>query len=359
MEAAREQNIFIKSGLHEAGTFIQDNFRDHTKIILTDTNVREHCLPFLLSEISSLGESGIISVEPGEENKTIDSLEIILSFLARKHAGRDSLLINLGGGMIGDLGGFAASVYKRGIPFINIPTTLLAMADASTGGKNGINLDGVKNIAGTFTLPSAVFICPVFLRTLPQREIFSGFAEVIKHALLSGGDAWNEMRSLDKLPVPDDWSRWISHSVSFKHGITQKDFHEEGIRAILNFGHTIGHSIESASLKFDRDPLTHGESIALGMIAETFLSRRLCGLPEGIASEIAGFLRHHFRHINTSVHPENIISYVRNDKKNKKGKIIFSLLKDIGNPTGPVGASEEEIVASLNYCLEDLSKITG
>ncbi|MBL0102787.1 MAG: 3-dehydroquinate synthase [Bacteroidetes bacterium] len=250
--------------------------------ILADSNTFQHCLPFFISE-TAMVDYPVCVVEAGERNKNWLSVEKVLSFLLNSPADRSSVVINLGGGMITDLGGFTASVYMRGIRFINIPTSLLGMVDASIGGKTGIDFHGLKNSVGTFSHPSAVILCPDFLKTLSEAERRSGFAEMIKHGFIAGGSHWEEINSLASLEgIGKSETNLISDSVLVKKKITEADFKEQSIRKSLNFGHTLGHAFESYALDEQID-LSHGEAVALGMLGEVFLCNKLASLPEGEA----------------------------------------------------------------------------
>ena len=349
--------IFLgEEALGEVGKVISEG-KYSSIFILTDENINVHCLPVLYSKSEELKSAFVIEIPSGEEEKNITISAKIISVLLENNADRKSLLINLGGGVIGDIGGFTASVYKRGIRFINIPTTLLSMVDASVGGKNGINFLERKNIIGTFTNPEAVFIFPDFIKTLLPRETRSGYAEILKHILLSDEGRWKYIQ--DNVPVfLDEKNRaeLISHSVRFKAGITKEDFKEEGRRMILNFGHTIGHAIESFSFQ-GNEPLMHGEAIAAGMIAELYLSKKLAGFPESDMFSVIHFIRSVFPEIHLNCNPEDLIPFLYDDKKNSRDKIAFSLLKSPGVPAGISYPDLEFIVESLIFLNEEFSRI--
>ncbi|WP_316930598.1 3-dehydroquinate synthase family protein [Sphingobacterium sp. IITKGP-BTPF85] len=243
--------------------------------VLVDRNTNDNCMPVVQPILAELGNYDVIEVDPGEENKNIDFCIGVWKTMLDFGADRHSLLINLGGGVVTDMGGFAASTFKRGIDFIQIPTTLLSQVDASVGGKTGIDLDNYKNIIGTFTQPQAVFIASVFLKTLERRQLVSGFAEVIKHGLIFDGAYYNKVKNLDVSAITTEHVR---HSVGVKNTVITQDPTEKGLRKILNFGHTIGHAIEGYSLLHDEHSLLHGEAIAVGMICEGYLSHKLNGL---------------------------------------------------------------------------------
>lgn len=326
--------------------------------ILTDENVINHCLPVLLEHSKGLKTAFVVEIPAGEEEKSITVSAKIISVLLENNADRKSLLINLGGGVIGDIGGFTASVYKRGIRFINVPTTLLSMVDASVGGKNGINFLERKNVIGTFTNPEAVFIFPDFIKTLSARETKSGYAEILKHILLSDDKKWKEIiNNISTFLDVNNLDDLISHSVKFKADITKDDFREEGKRMILNFGHTIGHAIESFSYQ-EGDPLTHGEAIAAGIIAELFLSKKLAGFSESEMISAIQFIRTVFPDIKLNCNPEDLIPFLYADKKNSRDKIAFSLLSSPGVPSRIIYPDLEFIVESLIFLDEEFSRIS-
>ena len=289
--------------------------------ILVDEHTKAHCLDIFLEE-SQINPRLIIEIHSGEEHKNISSCEHIWQQMTNAQFDRKSLLVNLGGGVIGDMGGFAASCYKRGIDFIQVPTTLLAMVDASVGGKLAIDLENFKNQIGLFKSPKGVYIFPNFLQTLSQRQILSGYAEIVKHALIADKDYWQLLMetSIEKI----NWEKTIHHSIILKNDIVQSDPFEENKRKILNFGHTLGHAIESYYLKKEKDIL-HGEAIALGMFIETELS------PLNIVrkKEIQDYLKSNFNLVDCPS-LEQLLPFLKNDKKNEHDNIYFSLLDDIG-----------------------------
>src|SRR6201996_7996258 len=266
--------IYFENTLAELVNFI--NKGNYSRFfVLTDENTGKHCLPLIRKYIDNLDNFDIIEINAGEENKNIDFCVGVWKMLIDFSADRQSLLINLGGGVISDLGGFSASTYKRGIDFVHVPTTLLSQVDASVGGKTGIDLDNIKNIIGTFTQPKAVFIAYDFLKTLPPRQILSGLAEMLKHGLITDAAFWNDLKNSD-LSFPGE--ELIYKSIQIKNKVVLEDPKEMGIRKSLNFGHTIGHAVETNSLLHDENPLTHGEAIAIGMICESYLSHKKTGL---------------------------------------------------------------------------------
>ncbi len=317
-------------------------------LILCDENTHEYCLPILLPNLETDIPFEIIEIEAGEELKTIDTAIQLWEIFSEFEADRKTLLINLGGGVITDLGGFVASTYKRGIKFINIPTTLLGMCDASIGGKTGIDHQYLKNIVGTFALPEEIFVYPDFLKTLPFEELRSGFAEMLKHGLITDKKHWNDLIEIDELRA-ESVSPHIQQSMKIKQEVVEKDFKEQNIRKTLNFGHTIGHAVESLFLSKGRI-VPHGECVALGMICETHLSFLENLISEETSQHIINNIRKFYPYINIEAFSnEEIIALMQNDKKNSEGKINFALLKDIGNSVFDYKSNLENINICLNF----------
>jgi 3-dehydroquinate synthase len=265
-------------------------------------------------------------------------------------ATRHSLLINLGGGMVTDLGGFAASTFKRGIRFINIPTTLLAMVDASVGGKTGINFNGLKNEIGVFNSADAVILDSSFLQTLDSQNIRSGYAEMLKHGLISDNHHWSELINYD-LSKPDlsSLGNLIKTSVKIKEDIVNSDPFESGIRKALNFGHTIGHALESLALKNER-PVLHGYAVAWGITCELYLSCTKCNFPTDKMRQTARFINSYYGPCEITCEDyENLYGYMTHDKKNTAGKINFTLLGNIGDIRINQTASKNEIFEALDF----------
>ncbi len=323
--------------------------------ILVDSNTRQFCLPLILSENIILESANIIEVPTGEAEKNTVNAENIIAVLSKKNADRNTLFINVGGGVISDMGGFAASIYKRGIRFINVPTTLLSMVDASMGGKTGLNYLDKKNIIGTFSNPSAVFIYPFFLKTLSPKEVRSGYAEIFKHVILSDENKFNLLLTTQKgFYDGNSLNRLIEDSVRFKMEVTGEDFLENGRRKILNFGHTYGHALESFSQKGVR-PLRHGEAVAAGMAGELFLSHKLAGFPEEKMYSAIRYLRNLYNDIHLRYSPEVIFPFLYADKKNLQDKIAFSLLSSPGKPAGIFYPSHELIHEGINFMIYEFS----
>lgn len=287
--------------------------------ILVDENTNRDCL----SKLPQIENALIIEIKSGEEYKNISTCSFIWEQLTINNFDRNALLINLGGGVIGDMGGFCAATYKRGLEFIHIPTTLLAMVDASVGGKLGIDFKGFKNQIGLFNNPKAVLISSEFLETLAESELKSGFAEVVKHALISDNSLWLKLKNT---PFTDlDWEDIIDTSVQIKNKIVLADPFEKEERKKLNFGHTFGHAIESYYLE-KGTPISHGEAVFMGMILETKMS----DLSETDKNEIKNYVLSNFA-LPYTPKKSSLHKFLINDKKNQNGKINFTLLNGIGN----------------------------
>lgn len=319
--------------------------------ILVDENTHDHCLPILLPNLVTDAPFEIVEIEAGEENKNIHSATQIWEIFTELEADRKALLLNLGGGVVTDLGGFVASTYKRGIRFINLPTTLLAMCDASIGGKTGIDHIYLKNIIGTFALPEAILFYPEFLKTLDFTELRSGFAEMLKHGLIADAAHWKDLTSIEKL-TPDSVAPFIKRSMEIKEDVVSKDFKEQNVRKILNFGHTIGHAVESLFMK-NGNLIPHGEAVALGMICETHISL-LTGLIElEVSSEIISKIKRLFPYIDISQFKNAaIMDLMFNDKKNAGGHINFSLINGIGSCLFDQKVNVDHIMMALDFYKE-------
>jgi len=325
------------------------SYKSSQLYVLVDENTKKYCLPTLINNINIFKKAAIIEIISGEDHKTIDNAVYIWERLLKLKADRNVLFINMGGGVICDLGGFAASLYKRGISFINIPTTLMAQIDASFGGKNGIDMGGIKNQIGTFNNPEAVFIYPEFLKTLNKRQKLSGFAEVIKYSIISKSIFFEDIIGIDFENL-DNLQKIIYESVGTKGIIVSNDYKENGLRKTLNFGHTIGHAIEAFSVLNNTDVLLHGEAIAVGIICEIYLSVKKFSFPLELQHKYNTFIINKFgKHtINRSSY-NYLIELMRNDKKNHNDEINFVLMKDIGKPMINQQCEENEIIESLDY----------
>ncbi len=301
--------------------------------VLVDENTEIHCLALFYVKLDLTANWEILKIQSGEKNKNITTCIRVWEELSEKEADRNSLIINLGGGMITDLGGFVASTFKRGLAFVNIPTTLLAMVDAAIGGKNGIDFGNAKNQIGTITLPKMVVVENSFLKTLPRRQLFSGMAEMLKHSLISSNDSWNRINTLDPFNNKN-FENLIWESIEIKNEIVQKDPLETGLRKTLNYGHTLGHAIEAHCMDNpNRKPLLHGEAIAIGIILATYISNRLLNFPEKELIKVSVKIKTIFpKQIFSHTEIESIINLLVFDKKNRNGKVLFVLLEDIGKP---------------------------
>ncbi len=341
-----EYSIYIGSDLSIIPSLLQA--ANATQVaVLVDDNTALHCLPSLRASLS-LQDEQIITIKPGEEKKIWQTCQMIWDQLMRLGADRKSVLINLGGGVIGDMGGFCASTYMRGIPFIQIPTTLLAQVDASIGGKVAIDYQGVKNLIGAFCDPLSVIVNPQFLTSLPERELRSGYAELIKHGLIRSCNLWNTLQTTTDLSEIA-WPELIVESLQIKKEVVISDPKELGLRKILNFGHTIGHAIESVKLESE-DKLLHGEAIAIGMIAESFLSAQLTSLPKDQLASISQYLLKIFGKSPLDVsETDRIVDRMSLDKKNEGGRINFTLLEGIGLAKENFFVEESLIRESLKY----------
>jgi 3-dehydroquinate synthase len=305
-------------------------------IVLVDESTHDHCWP-LFNQSGQFTKADLIEIPQGEESKSLEIAEQVWSALTNLHVNRSTWVINLGGGVVTDLGGFISSTFKRGVNFINIPTTLLSMVDASVGGKTGINFGGFKNHIGVFSLPHSVCICPEFLTTLPEEHIRNGFAEMLKHGLIGSEDHWN---NLQKLPTTlEGVSDYISSSVQIKADIVERDFRDSGERMKLNFGHSVGHAIEAVGMGQEEHVL-HGYAVAAGMVIET----RLCALKGLISDEqakdIEAVILQYFEVSNLlSISVEELLPYIWQDKKNTD-HMNFTLLSQIGT-----GLVNQEVTA--------------
>ncbi len=316
--------------------------------VLTDTNTSKFCLPKFMGAHPSYAAFHVLEFEYGEENKTIETCKHIWQTLLDMGATRNSVLINLGGGVVTDLGGFVAGTFKRGITYFNIPTTLLAQADASVGGKTAIDLDGLKNQVGLFYEPKAVFIDVSFLDTLSKREWLNGYAEMIKHSLLESVDAWDELIS-SQITNKESIQNLLYRSVKFKSSVVTVDANEKGVRKILNFGHTVGHAIETFFLETDKPQLKHGEAVIAGMIVELFISEVKVHFDPAITAEIITYLNEYYAKVKLDKSDFiRLIEIMKTDKKNRGTEYNFTLLTSIGAPEYDQQVLAGEIDAALN-----------
>ena len=325
----------------------------HDKLfILTDEHTRRLCLPALLN-LPEIKEAVSITIGAEDVHKTLETLASVWTALSNQGATRHSLLINLGGGMVTDLGGFAAATFKRGMAYINLPTTLLAMVDASVGGKTGINFNGLKNEIGAFAPASSVLIETDFLRTLDAANFFSGYAEMLKHGLISRTDHWAELLNFDTAHI--DYrvlKQLVGQSVQVKEEIVAQDPYEKGIRKALNLGHTVGHAFESLALAENR-PVLHGYAVAWGMVCELYLSHLRVGFPKDKMRQTIQFIKENYGifHFDCKKY-EQLYAYMTHDKKNTSGIINFTLLKEIGDICINQTADKETIFEMFDFYRE-------
>lgn len=326
------------------------NDKKYSKIVLlVDENTAQHCLNYVLQWLAVDVTFEIIEIEQGEENKTVETCTAVWESLVELNIDRKALLINVGGGMVCDLGGFVASTYKRGIDFVNIPTSLLAMVDASVGTKTGVNLGGLKNMVGSFSQPQMVLIDTAFLETLPGNQMRSGLAEMFKHGLIADASYWNQLKNLGELTT-EDLMLLIYHSVSIKNEIVLQDPFEENVRKLLNFGHTLGHVIETYSHSGKGiQPLLHGEAVAIGMILEAFISYKKDLLTKNSYLEIKETLNLMFESIVFTENDIEICTHLLiHDKKNVNGIVQFTLLNGIGKGVFNEVVESELITEAFN-----------
>lgn len=321
-----------------------NNLKADQLFVIADSHTLSYCYPLIKSQLS-LTPRAVFEIPPGEASKSLEICESIWQALHRYKASRKSLIINIGGGVVTDIGGFCASVYKRGIPYVNIPTSLLGMVDASIGGKTGIDHQHLKNVIGSFYPPVAVWIDRSFLSTLPLRECVNGYAELIKHALIADVSLWEKINTHDISHLHKDLSQdLLLRAAQIKCQIVDKDPKESGVRKTLNFGHTIGHAIESLALQNNMDVL-HGEAVAMGMEVEAWISHRVVGLPLESYRAIGHFLRSTFPYIKLDRELLPLaMDLMYHDKKNINQKVSFSLLPEIGNAHYDVWIEDEDII---------------
>ncbi|MBL0316330.1 MAG: 3-dehydroquinate synthase [Flavobacteriales bacterium] len=334
--------VNITNRLNDLASLLKEKMQNRKTFLLTDESVHLHCLGLLIESIGVDHGIEIIEVEDGENSKSIEIFHHICEHLAELEAGKDDLLICLGGGMVTDLGGFIGATYKRGIAYVHVPTSLLAMIDAANGGKNGLNLGPIKNAVGTIANPEAVFIYPPFLQTLPEIELRSGFAEVIKHGIISGGNFWKKITEIEEL-TPESLIPLIPDAYKVKETITSEDLFEKGPRKKLNLGHTIGHALESHYLT-ENDVITHGEAVALGIICETLISRKRETLSANDAITIIDIVQRWFD-VESYFLPEynHIRKFLYQDKKNINHELRLVLPFAIGSVEYNIQVEEETV----------------
>ena len=345
------QKVVISENLTDAlATAIAECEHDRTFILVDETT--EHCCLPIVSGLDCVRGAQIIVIGATDSNKTLESLSHVWEALGEGGATRHSLLINIGGGMVTDLGGFAASTFKRGINYINIPTTLLSMVDASVGGKTGINFRGLKNEIGVFSNASTVILDTTFLKTLDAENICSGYAEMLKHGLISNEKMWAELINFD-LAQPDlqQLQTMVADSVAVKQRIVTEDPLEQGIRKALNLGHTVGHAFESFALK--HSPILHGYAVAYGLISELYLSTVKTGFPSDKMHQTVSFIKEHYGKMAITCDDySTLLELMTHDKKNVAGTINFTLLGGIGDIRINQTATKEDIYEALDFYRE-------
>ncbi|MBR3091417.1 MAG: 3-dehydroquinate synthase [Bacteroidaceae bacterium] len=347
-----QQHIILSQDLEKELTEIVAQCSPDRIFVLADTTTERLCAP-RLRDIEAISDAPHIIIGATDTYKNLDTLSQVWTALGEGGASRHSLLINLGGGMVTDLGGFAASTFKRGITYVNIPTTLLSMVDASVGGKTGINFNGLKNEIGVFNSAHTVILDTEFLRTLDHENVCSGYAEMLKHGLISNRKNWSELINFDLDEV--DYKHlqdMVATSVAIKERVVTEDPLEKGIRKALNLGHTVGHAFESLALRTNR-PVLHGYAVAWGLICELYLSAVKTGFPHDVLYQAVRFIRENYGRfdIDCKQYPE-IIELMTHDKKNTAGIINFTLLGDIGDIRINQTADRKEIEEALDFFRE-------
>lgn len=347
----KPQKVIISDNL-EASLMEAINECKYDKMfILADETTQDLCMPIVNAFECTKGAQKIV-IGATDSNKTLESVAHVWSELGRMGATRHSLMINLGGGMITDLGGFAASTFKRGIQFINVPTTLLSLVDASVGGKTGINFGGLKNEIGVFNNASSVILDTVFLKTMDRENLLSGYAEMLKHGLINERGMWAELITFD-IEQPDlkELQRMVAESVAVKQRIVTEDPTEKGIRKALNLGHTAGHAFESYAMK--RTPVLHGYAVAWGIICELYLSAIKAGFPTDVMHQTVAFIKEHYGKLDITCNDyEELFELMTHDKKNIGSTINFTLLGGIGDIIINQTATKEEIFEALDFYRE-------
>ena len=343
------QKVVISKDLQKALSEAIAECKHDKLFVLVDETTEQLCLP-LIAGFGCMQEAQCIVIGATDTHKTLDTLSHVWAELQRMGATRHSLLINLGGGMVTDLGGFAASTFKRGLAYINIPTTLLSMVDASVGGKTGINFGGLKNEIGVFNNANCVILDTTFLRTMDTENLLSGYAEMLKHGLISNEQTWAELLNLD-LNDLDKLGDLVEKSVAVKQRIVIEDPTEHGIRKALNMGHTVGHAFESLAL--ERKPVLHGYAVAYGLVVELYLCCVKTGFPQDKMRQTVGFIKENYGKmpITCDDYPK-LIELMHHDKKNVGTDINFTLLGGIGDIRINQTATEEEIKEALDFYQE-------
>ena len=346
-----KQEILLSEHLTETLGKALDKCAYDKLFVLTDEHTRELCLPLVDTCLPTGRE--LITIAPGDCHKNLETLAYVWNELSNRKGTRRSLMLNLGGGMVTDLGGFAAATFKRGITYINIPTTLLAMVDASAGGKTGINFNGLKNEIGAFSPARFVLLDTEFLRSLDDENIRSGYAEMLKHGLISDTEHWAELLNFDPArPDYDALRSLVSRSVSTKERIVEQDPREKGIRKALNFGHTAGHAFESLALE-QGQPRLHGYAVAWGIVCELYLSCLRTGFPKDKLRQTVQFIKETYGTFDFDCKQyDRLYEFMTHDKKNESDAVNFTLLADVGNIRINQTAGRKEIFEMLDFYRE-------
>ena len=346
-----EQKVIISENLASALAKAIDECQPDRLMVLTDETTQQLCWP-VVKDFDCLRQAQQIVIKAGDDHKTLESLTHVWQEMQRHGASRHSLLVCLGGGMVTDLGGFAASTFKRGLHLINIPTTLLAMVDASVGGKTGINFGGLKNEVGVFRNASAVILDTTFLQTLDRENILSGYAEMLKHGLINNQEMLDELIAFDvEQPDLKQLGRMVADSVKVKQRIVLEDPTEKGLRKALNLGHTVGHAFESLALR--RQPVLHGYAVAWGVVCELYLSFMKCGFPAKLLRQVSNFILEHYGRMNITCDDyPTLLELMTHDKKNVAGQINFTLLGSVGELKLNQTATKAEIEEALDFYRE-------
>ena len=346
---AGQNTIHIGQSTNELlNDFLSSHYASSKKVILTDDNVFEFWIEQLVTSVPELSEAEIIQLPAGEDSKSIEIAAQVWETLTENNISRHDVMINFGGGVITDLGGFIASVYKRGMDFINIPTSLLSQVDASVGGKTGIDLGPHKNQIGTFSHAKKVFVNPNYLSTLPKEELNSGYAEMLKHGLISSESHWQQLKTID-FNKTEQLAALIHDSIQIKNAIVMSDEEEKNKRKGLNFGHTIGHAIEGYLLERN-EPIKHGYAVAYGILAEAYLSHQRHLLSKKDWDEIYYIVTDVYHKIKLDVVAfPHLIKLMENDKKNNSSKINFTLISGIGSHVINQEVPRSEIIAALEF----------
>ena len=346
-------NIITKNITSELTSYLSSHKYDKI-FVLTDTNTVKKCLPLIIKAFYDV-DYHTITINEGDTNKNIHQVCAVWDVLSQKGASRHSLLINVGGGMVTDLGGFAGATFKRGLHTLNIPTTLMASVDAAVGGKTGVNYHGLKNEIGSFYQPDCVMVDCIFLKSLDHDNLLSGYAEMIKHGLICDHHTFYETIAFDiEHPDFEKLTELTGTSVAIKERFVEADFQETGIRKALNFGHTVGHAFESLSIAKNR-PVLHGLAIAAGMVCELYLSHKVCNMPVDLLRQVTNFVKAHYPSFFFVCNDyETIYEIMTHDKKNEDNRILFTLLGNIGDVRINQEVSKSLTLESFDFYRENM-----